>query len=69
MYEDTDVKKYIQIEVQTEEEKKVIGTKIHEQLIGNQDYIDSNIILNIDEPYMVRLWFFKECENVPSITI
>lgn len=62
MYEDTDVKMYIQIEVQSEEEKKTIGMKIHEQL-------DCNIILNIDEPYMIRLWVFKECESVPQITI
>ena len=69
MCDDANVKMYIQIEVQSEDEKKEIGNKIHKQLMGNQDYIDSNILLNIDEPYTIRLWIFKECKSVPSITI
>lgn len=64
-----EVKMYIQIEVPTDEEKMKIGEKIHEQLRGNQDYIDNNIILNVDEMGAVRLWVFNECENIPQITI
>lgn len=61
--------KYIAIECETVEAKKELGQKIHEQLRGNQDYVDTNILLNIDEPLTVQLWFFKECKNIPEITI
>ncbi len=64
-----DCKLYIKIEVSTEEEKFKIGNKIHEQLVGNKDYVDSNIVLNIDEPLTVQLWFFDVCENIPEICI
>lgn len=64
------VKRYIRIEAQTEEEKFDIGNKIHDQLVGNKDYIDSNIVLNIDiEPCTVLIWICDECENVPQIVI
>ena len=64
-----DVKMAIMIETESDEEKWRIGTLIHEQLRGNQDYIDSNILLNMDDPDTVRLYIFKECKNVPRITI
>lgn len=63
-------KLYIQIETSTEEEKLRIGNKIHNQLVGNKDYIDCNIVLNIDEPYTVRLWIYDDCVNpIPEIRI
>ena len=65
-----DVKMYIRIEVQSKEECMRIGTLIHDQLRGNKDYIDSNIVLNCtDNDNVVRLYICKECENVPTITI
>lgn len=63
-------KMYIQIETDTEEEKFRIGDKIYYQLVGNQDYVDSRIVLNIDEPYTVRLWIDNDCVNpIPEIRI
>lgn len=62
-------KKIISITVCSEKEKIKVGQAIHNQLMGNQDYIDSNIILNIDEPYTVNLFIFPECSNVPKIVI
>lgn len=62
-------KLYIRIKASTEEEKFRIGDKIHEQLVGNKDYIDSNIVLNIEQPLTVRLWVHDECENIPEIHI
>ena len=62
-------KLYIKIEASTEEEKFKIGNKIHEQLVGNKDYIDSNIVLNIEQPLTVRLWIYDECEDIPEIRI
>lgn len=43
-----------------------IGTSIHQQLVGNQDYIDSNIGMNLgtDE---VLIWF-DDCKGeIPDI--
>lgn len=51
------------------EEKLKVGESIHEQLVGNQDYIDCNIILNIDTDNTVKLWIFEECKNIPSIQL
>lgn len=63
-------KYFIQIETATEDEKVKLGNKIHEQLVGNKDYIDSNIVLNIDlHPRMVQVWIFDECHDIPEIRI
>ena len=49
--------------------------KIHEQLVGNKDYIDSNIILNDSSTRCdgtnneVRVYIFDECINRPAIVI
>ena len=66
---DKDLKMKITIEVQDDKEKMAVGSRIHEQLRGNKDYIDNNIILNIDLENTVRLYIFKECEDVPNIII
>ena len=65
-----DLIRKVEIETQTKDECMRIGTLIHDQLRGNQDYIDSNILLNCtDSDNVVRLYIFEECENIPSITI
>ena len=65
-----DVIRAIEIETGTKEECMEIGSRIHEQLRGNPDYIDSNILLNCtDSDNVVRLYIFKECKNIPKITI
>ena len=49
--------------------------KIHEQLVGNKDYIDSNIILNDSSTRHdgtnneVRVYIFDECKERPVINI
>ena len=43
-----------------------IGDSIHQQLAGNQDYIDSNIGISL-KSYGVLVWF-DECKGeIPSI--
>ena len=61
----------VKITVDTKNEKERIGTRIHEQLIGNPDYIDSRIILNIDEDKDILLYIYDdECtEKIPAITL
>ena len=45
-----------------------IGTIAHLQLVGNKDYINSNIGISLEEDY-VRIWF-DDCEGeVPDIII
>jgi hypothetical protein len=62
-------KKIIEIRCLSNEEKMKVGTLIHEQLAGNKDYIDSNIVLNIDEDCKVILIIYPECEEEPRILI
>ena len=46
----------ITIYCESDDLKKRIGTKIHEQLRGNPDYIDSRIVLNIDDESRVNIY-------------
>ena len=64
-----ELKLKIVIETSTEKEQMAIGNHIHEQLRGNKDYIDNNIILNIDVENKIRLYVFKECKDVPPIVV
>lgn len=68
-----DPKKFVQyFEINTKKSKytnKEVGNIIHEQLAGNKDYIDSAIILNIDEKDLVRLWIFDNCKSNVEIKI
>lgn len=63
------LKMEITIKVNDEKEQLRIGNSIHEQLVGNKDYIDSNIILNIDEENIIKIYIFNECESVPNIVL
>lgn len=66
---DKDLKMHITIRTKDEKEQLRIGNSIHFQLVGNKDYIDSNIILNIDSENEVNLYIYNECKNVPDIVI
>lgn len=63
------LKMKITIETEDEKDQMTISNHLHEQLRGNQDYIDNNIILSIDVKNTVKLYIFKECENVPDLQI
>ena len=66
---DSALKKVITIECSDNNEKMAVGNLIHKQLRGNEDYINNNIILNIDTDNTVKLWIFKECKEIPQILI
>lgn len=57
------------IELSDADDRMVVGTAIHEQLRGKQDYIDNNIILNIDTDYAVELYVMSDCKELPKIEI
>lgn len=65
---DNQLKRKIIITTDSNETKMEIGTKIHNQLRGNPDYVDSNIILNIDDDNTVLLLIYEEAV-IPEITI
>ena len=66
---DESLKMHITIRTIDKKEQMRIGNSIHHQLVGNKDYVDSNIVLNIDVDNEVNLYIYKECENVPDIII
>ena len=43
-----------------------IGNSIHQQLVGNQDYIDSNIGISLGTD-SVLIWFDNCKEEIPDI--
>lgn len=55
----------ITIYCESDDLKKRVGTKIHEQLRGNPDYIDSRIVLNIDDESRVCI-YVQYGTNIPS---
>ena len=63
------LKEMITIVCKDEKEQERLGNHIHEQLRGNQDYINNNIVLNIDVKDTINLYIFDECEERPTITI
>lgn len=60
----------ITIKTKDNDERYKIGEHIHNQLVGNRDYIDCNIILNCtDVDCTVLLMIFEECTDIPPISL
>ncbi len=66
---DKQLKMHVTIRTVDDKEQMRVSNSIHHQLMGNKDYVDNNIILNIDMDNEVNVYIFKECENVPAIII
>ena len=66
---DNDFKMHVIIITNDDKEKRRISNLIHNQLVGNKDYIDCNIILNDYYENEINLYIFNECENIPNIVI
>ena len=62
-------RKAIEIECSSNEEKEKLGEKIHDQLVGNEEYINNNIILDMTEDCKIHIIVFNECQNEPDIYI
>lgn len=63
-------KRVITIRTSTEQEKLEVGTKIHNQLVGNDDYINTRILLNMDDnENIVTLTIFEDAKSIPEIKI
>lgn len=72
---DKEIRKMIVIKTQTSEEEYNILSKIHNQLVGNKDYIDSRIVLNDSSARRdgtkneVHFIIFSNSETNPEIII
>lgn len=44
-----------------------IGNSIHQQLVGNQDYIDSNIGIDLMSDSKILIWFDNCKGEIPDI--
>lgn len=70
-----EIKRMIIIKTQSREEEFRIAEKIHNQLVGNPDYIEDRICLNMskdrddDTENEVHLLIFTDAESDPEIKI
>jgi len=64
-----DIRMHIIIKTNSETEKLAVGEKLHQYLVGNKDYINNNIVLNIDSPNEVNLYIMQECISIPEIIL
>lgn len=63
-------KKYIvKISCYDKEEALKIGGQIHEQLVGNPDYINDNIVLNCTSAGCNVILFVDDVDEIPEITL
>ena len=64
------LKMQIKVIVNDDKEQLAIANAIHEQLVGNPDYINDRIVLNIDVDGETNLYFFDDMEgDIPTIVI
>lgn len=64
------LKMQIRVIVNDDKEQLAIANAIHEQLVGNPDYINDRIVLNIDVDGETNLYFFDDMEgDIPTIVI
>ena len=70
-----EIKRMVIIKTQSREEEFGIADKIHNQLVGNPDYIESRICLNMSKDRddgtenEVHLIIFNDSESDPEIKI
>ena len=64
------IRMQIKVIVNDDKEQLAIANAIHEQLVGNPDYINGRILLNIDVDGETNLYFFDDMEgDIPTIVI
>ena len=63
-----DNKNYIEFEVvyKNNVERDESAKAIHESLCGNKSYINSDIVLNIDEPNTMKLFVTEDANDLPD---
>lgn len=67
---DEGIRMQIKVIVNDDKEQLAIANAIHEQLVGNPDYINDRIVLNIDVDGETNLYFFDDMAgDIPTIVI
>ena len=72
---DCNIRKTIIVKTRSKNEEYAMAEKIHNQLIGNNDYIDSRIVLNMSGDRKdgteneVHLYIFENSQTDPVIII
>ena len=67
---DEGIRMQIKVTVNDDKEQLAIANAIHEQLVGNPDYINDRIFLSIDVDGETNLYFFDDMEgDIPTIVI
>ena len=63
----TEIYDEIFIKITPEDSNKVgdIGNMVYDQFVGHKDYIDNNVVLNIDNGTDVRIWIEKDSCKFP----
>ena len=65
-----DIQKAIVIKTEHFSDTEFISRRIHDQLKGNEDYIETRILLNFDpSKNETTVLFFKDSKTMPSINI
>ena len=78
-----EVKKIIKVKTFSPGDEMDVCMKIHNQLAGNEDYVENRIVLNMsgdrknmnpdtfnpEEENEVHVYFFNDCKTNPLITI
>lgn len=64
---DNEIYDEIFIKITPEDSNKVgdIGNMVYDQFVGHKDYIDNNVVLNIDNGTDVRIWIEKDSCKFP----
>lgn len=63
------IKRVIDIEVRNGDEQAEVRDSICSQLVGNEDFINNNIIVDTQDPNYVTVVIFEECKTIPKILI
>lgn len=72
---DNELRKMIIVKTESTEEQSNVAEKIHRQLQGNDDYVESRICLNMSEDRQdgtvneVHVYIFKDSKTNPEIIV
>lgn len=68
--EEVKIIKEVIIKCENESKTRSLANQIHNQLIGNMDYVNSYIVLHFDgSTHEISLTFDSRCSSIPHILI
>ena len=64
-----DIERIITIDTKDENERDRLSDYILHQLCYRKDWKDGNIVLDINEPWKIKIYIYKGCKRMPRISI